>query len=258
MNIIYNLNSNNTEFLNFKKTFNDWENVFDVYDRDGDEVYKRIKCVWEENGVEHQYHATINAKTGGIYLDCQRKKILAKHITLIVLRPLYTIVKTAWHASIVGPVALEIFKIATGKQSVKEGLKNFEISMLDIALTPLCGIAMTITSIVTVILSPFSPNVLYRGRDIVGYLERVMLHTEDLIDSETPCLSPCFSPLANIATIHKEWGKKDNLTKINVNSALTEYARVLINFRKHNRTIFNNCFRLHPQDQPYISSVATS
>lgn len=245
------------QFQSFTDEFPDWKKTFDVYDRDSDDVYQRIKCVWEDRDISHEYHAIINTKTGDIYLDCQRRKIFAKHFTFIFLRPIYTIIKTIWHTTIVGPAALEIYKTATGKQTVLKGLKNYGWSILDIGITPLTGLAMTVISIASVILSPFNPNLLYRGRELIGSIERFQHHTDNLLKATTPSLSPCFSPFANIATIHSQWRKVHSRDTESVKVGLVILAKILIKFRMNNRALFNNCMRLHPEDKQYVSAAAS-
>ncbi len=238
-----------------------WMSEYGVYKRD-DSVYQRIKCVWEEGDVGdiddenaspdlkgHEYHACINVKTGDIYIDCRRRKILFKHLVLIVARPIHTIIKTLWHATIIGPLIAGIV----------EGDKNLGIRMLhsiaDIVRTPLYGLAMTITYIAGVILACVSPNILYRSRALGGYLERKLLrvNTRGELGENPWNLSLCFSPCKNIA---KSLNNGNAIEGDAVEEKLTEFAKSVVGEDRRGGNPFNDCGRKLPLDQTYVSLAA--
>lgn len=103
-------------FYEFKGKNPNWENTYGVYHRD-DETYKRIIC---KPSKLSEYHACINTQNGDIYLDDRRRKIYARHLVLSIVTPVYTCVKTAWHASIILPIASEFFQLIRGNQSVAD------------------------------------------------------------------------------------------------------------------------------------------
>lgn len=111
---------NNVGFNNFVQENPEWKTTYGVYKRD-DDNYQRIPINYseeitnKENEVvgtfHHKYHATIDVRSGEIYLDCRKRKLFVKHLTLAIVRPIHTIIKTLWHASIIGPLAYETFKL---------------------------------------------------------------------------------------------------------------------------------------------------
>jgi hypothetical protein len=246
--------SNSVAFKHFVSKYPDWEKTYEVYQKD-DAVYKRIICRWKESkALQHEYHACINTQTGDIYLDCRRRKILAKHLTLSFLRPLHTVIKTVWHASIIAPLAVEIYKVAKGKQTVKELGINTLKSLADIVRTPLYGIAITITHIAAVILGCASPNTLYKTREIAGKLERDLLRVERIFDGGMWVVAPCFSPMRSILT--KKNGKLLEPTKKELKCKLRNFSESTITFLREERAFFNDCMRLFPDDKRYVSPAA--
>ena len=245
-----------SDFEAFKGTFPDWETTFGVYDRDNSTVYRRIDCVWKEASIESHYHPVINVKTGEIFLDCRRRKIFAKNLTLILLRPFHIAIKTLWHACIVGPAAFEIYKTLDGKQTAGQALKNSFHSLTDIVRTPVYGLAMVITSIAAVIIGPLSPNFLYKSRRAIGWLERRMHRVEVIFDAPTS-LSRCFSPIGNIATIHNQWEDHNKqLSEDTVREGLSSYARAAIRHRRNHPAPFDDCGRKYPLGKAFISAAA--
>lgn len=114
----------NTEYLN--KYYEDYV----VYKRDHS-VYQRfvIKCEDENYDpitqeynemITHEYHACINVKNGDLFFDCRRRKILAKHLALVFVRPAHSILTTLWHATIVGRVFSKIYFIEKDKKFLKD------------------------------------------------------------------------------------------------------------------------------------------
>jgi hypothetical protein len=248
----------NVNFAKFTQAFPDWQEMFHVYGRD-DSVTKRIVCTWNETGVAdpktadktHQYHATINTATGDIFLDCRKRKIFAKHLTLLLLRPLHIAVKTLWHATIIGPLIKEIAAVVQGKQNVKSLAKNTFRSLCNIVRTPLYGLAMTISHLAGALFAVISPNSLYNSRELVGKLEDRLLGDED----RAWVLSPCFSPLRNIADLFDEKFSLEN-NKEEIEAQLVRFAKSQIEFRRENRALFNDTLMLLPQDKTYISPAA--
>ncbi len=125
----------NNTFPEFVNQNPNWMKDYRVEEKGG--LYRTIHCpVANSTAV---YDACINVKTGDIYIGDDKGIIFFKHIMLTVARPIHTCVKTLWHASLIGPLAYEIFKLATGyfvedpngkyiavEQYEYEGVEEFE------------------------------------------------------------------------------------------------------------------------------------
>jgi hypothetical protein len=239
-----------TEFEKFISRYSDWKTEFNVSVRDHERYQRiRIEAVGDDQ-IKHVYAATIDVQTGGIYLDCRKRKIFAKHVTLAIARPIHTVVKTIWHASIVGPLLLEVGKSAFTEQTAWKGVKNFGHSLADIVRTPYYGLLMTAHHLYGMIETLFSSNSLYESRDRIGALERKLLRVDQITDGGFWLLSACFSPLANIATAHEKY------RAWNTEDGLEAFALAQVNFRSERRALFNNCYGLHPKETPYLSRAS--
>lgn len=213
-----------------------------IYTRDSSK-YRRLPIRVQEHGTNriHSYHACINVETSGIFIDCRRRRILAKHITLIVLRPLHTVVKTAWHLSILAPIALEGYRLLKGKTSQDDAWVSIKQSCADIVRTPLYGVSMTVVHIAAVVFAGFSPNSLYRTREIAGELEQKLLRTYRPWKNIW-CLNPCFSPeYKRVDHDYEQW--------------LANYAMDQIRHLRTSRNLFQSCGRLLPKNAIYQSSA---
>ena len=136
----------------------------------------RILCKWDEKKQDgeiltHHFAACVNLKNGDVYLDCRKRKLLAKNITLSVFRPIHAVIKTIYHACLAG-VIVSIIKGIRHKESTKTILKNCAKSLADIVRTPFYGTVLTVINIASVILAAFSPKSLYDMRDIQGRIEQ--------------------------------------------------------------------------------------
>jgi len=278
MNYIYDSSPYKEYFSEFTETNPDWKNNYIVYDRDGDKVYQRISQIWsdENTSLTHSFQPVINTKTGDIYTDCRKRKIFAKHLSFVFLRPLYIVGKTAWHLSLVGPAYVEFKKFQTelkkcqkihnknqkevNRNKAKEtAFTNLKNSASDILRTPLYGLAMTVASLFTVIVAPFSPNFLYRGRDIVGWLERRMHRVRIMREADIPPFSPCFSPIRNIGGLWKyQKTVKPNDSEKNIQKLVKEQLSNLckgnVKYRRQHRALFNDCCALYPKNRSYVSA----
>lgn len=250
---------NINSFSEFKQDFPEWEKTFRVDERD-DSIYKRIQCTWRETGKinetfferYHHYYATINVNTGDIFLDCRKRKIFCKHLTLLVLRPMHTLIKTLWHATIVAPLIKEVVLVVLKKQDLKGLTKNTFHSLCDIVRTPPYGLAITITHLTAIIFACISPNSLYKTRTFAGNLERAMLRAETTQTESLWWLSSCFSPMRNIAQKFNKTISTD-LNRNLIDEMLKNFAFNQISFRRNVRGLFNDCLRLLPNDKAYIS-----
>lgn len=242
------------DFENFIKANPNWKEELGVYKRDS-EKYQRIKCIREETlennqVLKHEYHAVINVKTGEIFLDCRRRKIFVKDLCLIVARPIVYAIKTLWHASIIGPLALEIRETYRGKQTKKEAAINTVKSLMDIIRTPLYGTAMVITQIFGTIIGIFAPNTLYYSRDMVGKLGRALLRVDRMGNGGVWAFDPCFSPFQNLV--------RQGNTQEDIKNRLSNFAEGCIDFRRKFHSPFNDFFHKFPAGKVYISAAATT
>lgn len=243
-----------SSFSDFKLKNLQWENRFEIYQRD-DKVYKRLICRWNESpALKHELHSCLNTDTGEIYIDCRRRKIFAKHLALAIGRPLHTVMKTLWHVSLIGPLALEVYKVMQEKQTWKDLRQNTIKSLADIVRTPLYGVAMTLTHLAGIVLGVVAPNTLYETRALAGKLERDMLRVNYIYKADGMwLLSPCFSPMKNILSYKS--GEYLERSPEEMDKMLTGFAAANIRFRQKHAVIFNGCGRLWPKDQAYISSA---
>jgi hypothetical protein len=163
------------------------------------EKWGRIICEWTEfkkdaKKLHHTYAAIIHLQKEDLYLDCRCRKIFAKCVVLSITRPLHTLLKTAWHLSMI-PIAYEIFKWIRNPSTKTDVLKNSVRSIVDIFRTPIYGITLTIISLVGAVIIPFSLKKAYDIREIYGNVEYDFLWKQK---KTFWTLAPCFHSFFNI------------------------------------------------------------
>ena len=136
----------------------------------------RIVCTWDEKktdgpSIKHIFTATVDLKTGDVYMDCSKKKLWTKNVALACARPIHTVAKTLYHLSMAG-VARQIYKAATGKKTKTEALKKSIRQIADIVRTPAYGVAMTVVNIAAAAIIPFSADKAYDLRNLHGRIEQ--------------------------------------------------------------------------------------
>lgn len=152
----------------------------------------------------------LNLENGDIYLDCSKRKILAKMLMHTAIRPIYTVLKFGWHALI--PISIPVVIYKTIKDNAKNTtgeiaklcLHNSLRSLADIVRTPAYGIAMTVVSIVTLAFALLNPNDLYEGRCLIGRLE-----CSEQWGSKGSGLMECFQPYAHITDFKKQYNRRE-------------------------------------------------
>lgn len=253
-------------------SFNEWrdENAFvedDILYTEGKNCrWGRFTMRWNEkkeadNIISHLCAFTLDLHSGDLYLDCSKSKIWAKFVVLSFTRPLFGIIKTAYHVCLPISLPIEIFKaIIVGisqHQSAREITQaawiNIKHNIADIIRTPLYTVALTVVTISAVIIGLFSSYRLYDLRAVAGHLEIALNRGQDNFWT----LAPCFQPLDNLMTIHNQNYKKAD-TEYDDEETLqgcNNLARSYVNFRRKNRNIFNDCGMLQPKDQAYISAA---
>lgn len=246
-----------SDFQNFVSLFPNWEEDFAVYQRD-DKVYKRIICRWDEvttsttQTLHHEYHACINTKTGDIFLDCSRGTIFAKHLTLALLRPIHTLIKTLWHLSIILPLSSELNKLRKREQTIKDVGINTLKSLADIPRTLFYGSVLTLTHIAAVIAGIVRPNTLYQTREIAGKLERKLLRVNHIKEANSWILSFCFSPMKNICKSKNNKVIRSEI-EIEVKAKLRSFAKKNVEFLRESCLCFDAPF---PKNKTYISEIS--
>ena len=228
-------------FEEIKQLIPDWQHALKI--EEGTNLYRRMDCEWTQGTLHHHYRAVVNVHTGDVFFDCSSKKILAKNIALIALRPAFTLLKTAYHVSLIVPVIFESYKLINHKIDGSGFLKNIFNSTKDIFRTPVYGIAMTILHIATLFIIPFNDQFIYYSRDFSSRLERKLHRADYPFQLSSKVLSICFWPMFNIATF------------LDASKEICEcfgYEKQ-ITYKQNHRAFFNNCWRLAPKDKPYIT-----
>ncbi|MBA3236899.1 MAG: hypothetical protein H0T62_00930 [Parachlamydiaceae bacterium] len=171
-----------------------------------------------------RYNNTLNVKTGEIFLGDERYVIFIKHVALLIFRPIQLTFKTLWHASLIGPLIVELHNFLNDKQTFEQFKENNLNSLCDIIRTPIYGVAMLTVHLAGIILGIFCPETLYYTRDLVGQLERELLRldcVQNTVASLSPyeSLSPCFSPISHLM-IFRDVNKESLPIYVDINEFL--------------------------------------
>lgn len=162
--------------------------IIPLHEKDG--KWGRLKCRWVEKvgdqTKENIYTPLVNLKTSHLYLDDSKKEIYIKLVIHLILRPIFTTIKTLYHVA--APISLTyiIYRtIKKGKQEELETnaialncLKNSLHSLSDIIRTPIYGVALMIVNIAALTIAPFASDTLYEFREQMGKLI-IALYRED-------------------------------------------------------------------------------
>jgi hypothetical protein len=199
-------------------------------------------------------------QTGELYQDCSLLKIRAKCLSLALAFPFWSVLKTTYHLTLPFSLSLEIFKV------LKEGIKNHHSfkqitksagltlvrNIADIFRTPLYGIILTISCLAGALLGTLVPEKLYDIRALIGYMEKNLNWGQQTGEW---VLTPCFQPFANLEIVEQYHSNhSDTFYEENpILHGLNNWARALIRFRRHHRTLFNDCFTLSDPKKAYIS-----
>ncbi len=156
-----------------------------------------------ETGAQSTFAPFINHNEE-VYLDCSKKKILLKHVVLLVARPFHGLIK--WLAI---PVEIGI-DVYEGKFK-----KNILRRVANIVTIPLYTLAMEVFYVAGIILSPFHADILYKTRELSGKLELLMYHASSFDDPQTKeligLLAPCFTPIFKLSHLDYMQDKQDNI-----------------------------------------------
>jgi hypothetical protein len=209
-----------------------------------DSPWGHLICKWHEkksNGKQlvHTYAFCIDRQEWGLYLDCRPVKIFAKCLAQLIARPFHIAVKTIYHLSMI-PIFYEIAQTYRGLQSKQECLKNSMRSLADIIRTPLYGLAMIVTSIAMLVISPFAPESLFTGRMLLGKIEQKACWDE----IHTPwTLAKCFQPFSMSSLDHyghRDYSEDTIYTSDDpLEKQLTNFARKRILFLRKNGDLFS-------------------
>lgn len=214
--------------------------------------YARLNCVAEYEGNHHIYSFTANLDTGDFFMDCRLRKIYAKCALLTVFRPIHTIIgKTVYHILGIG-IAQEVLKWRRKKQTGTDCLWHVGRELVDILRTPLYGVALTVMHVAGVIFGLIYPPSLYRIREVAGRIE-LSLNWGNRFSEWV--LAFCFTPLGNLATVHNRIGTGTPNAAKHTYSALIRSIQGEVATRQEDRLLFNDCGRLLPKEERYISAA---
>lgn len=229
-----------------------------IYHTEGENSkWGRIDCQWieqkendDETKLKHHFFPLINKKTGEIYLDCSKRKIYVKFFVHSIIRPVLILGKTLYHTAFFISIPHIIAKTITkgkknelsGGEIAKQCLKNSVKSLADIIRTPLYGVAMEVISVTALVVGPLAPRSLYTLREAVGALVR-SLNWNDRQEYMNDMFI-CFQPLKNLNRMitRAEEQQKNPVAFIQIQ--LNNYAQDNIEFRREERALFNDCFKL--------------
>jgi hypothetical protein len=212
----------------------------------------RLVCHWHEKktSLDHIFTPLINLQTGEIYLDCSKKKIYAKFITHLLLRPIHIAFKTLYHLAIPLSIPYIVYKsIKEGKEENQDRkkiaqncLKNCVKSLADIVRTPLYGIAMIIVNVAALVIGPLAPKTLYDFREMTGKLIPSLSWQKTFVEDD---IFPCFQAFENLQNINNWDTPKEDTIYPSANAylrGLSNFARSQIKFRREHYAPFNNLF----------------
>jgi hypothetical protein len=235
----------------------------------------RVMCIWQEvkpgqSKVQHIYAASIDLQNGDIYLDCRKRKLWVKCCLYSLVQPIFFTVKTVYHLLLPISVPFEIYHTlqtarkqqkVTGIMLTKKIFKNIGKNIADIVRTPLYALVLTMVGIAGVLIGPLAPKTLYHIRMTIGKLERSLNWG---VEHNSWNLFRCLHRIDNLTKIDWRYVHDyDNTEYIHDNESkkieqtlhgLTNLAYLLINFRRENSRLFNDCFRTYPMNKPYISA----
>lgn len=254
MNFFNLLNKPSDDFLAFKAANPTWGKKLGVYQRDSS-VYKRLPCRWKnKTNAIFSYHATVNIKTGDLYIDCRRRKIFVKQVAALFIRPLHTcFAKTLWEIGALIPrLLMNTYGLAKKEINFTTFATRSVTAFTDIVRTPLYGIALTVCHLFSAAMGLLAPNTLYYTREITGNLELAHLRKKTIFDKEgNPrrwALVGCFTPLGSL--LYEGTSQQD------IQFNLQNFAKAQIKFRRTTNAIFNDCGILLPKGECYLSAAA--
>lgn len=222
----------------------------------------RFKGSWTEktqsgHSLFHRCAFGLDFQTGDLYVDCSATKIWTKCIGLSLVCPINGLIKTGYHLFL--PLLL-------GIKTAQKINKNWKVNgltitpfvvdeikhhIIDIFRTAIYTTAITIVSVAAVIIGPLAPRKLYEWRHVIGQLEKSLNRGEHTIWT----VARCFQPIGNLMEIDRLSddyldSEYDNDPILHGSNNLT---RKYVRFRRHNRNPFNDCCRLFPKNQAYLS-----
>jgi hypothetical protein len=224
-----------------------------------DHKWGQLILAWNEKRgeslISHIYAPWVDLETWeGVYTDDRPGAIYAKCFFQCLVRPFRLVVKTIYHISMI-PIFYEIALAVKKQQSVDRCLKNSIRSLADIIRTPLFDIANIIGSLALLIISPFSPMLLYPGRRLLGRIELILTWGPGTKASAWT-LAECFQPLRfSFFEHYKEKIHEDTFYPSDdlLDRQLTNFARSAVHYKQtHIDTVL--CQKSAP-DAPYVSEL---
>ena len=218
----------------FKQAYPDFAGMIQP---EGKGKWGRLNIEWLQKtklGFDKRvFSPVVNLKTGEYFGGDKRDEIAFKFALHLLATPFYVAIKTAYHALL--PVSVPIIVYQTVENS--KNLSTREVtklcltaigrSLLDIARTPLYGVALLIVDIAGVILAPFTPLALYDLRSLSGKLVRSLER-----GSEDTLFATCFqvrgklTKLRQSVTVHADTAYPQEMTA--GQKAMIHFARASI------------------------------
>lgn len=242
----------------------------------GEVNWGRLICTWREKKpdgtlLDHTYAACIDGRNHSWYLDDRPRKIFAKCVAQLFVRPFFTVAKTICFI-IKFPLVGELKAYHSKEQSGRETALKIGRATANILLTPIFGVILTIMTLAVIILGVASPTSLYEGRKWIGRIEQLSNwgKTFEMADDRwlyryrqhkiPTTLAPCFQehPLEDLACYAGKGSYKNtDYTGMDaVERQLANFARGAIRAKRRGADRFEK--RLKPDDVPYESPILKS
>lgn len=189
------------------------------FNREGDpKRWGRIVCPWYEKKemalVQNIAVPLVDLELGTIWVETSKTAVYIKFCAQVIIRPIYSICKTAYHIwlpfSIPYEIAIGIEEgfskkigfVKTAKLCCLRSLK----SIADIARTPLYGLALTVHALAAVIILPFKAHMAYEMMQTSGKIEQSLYWGKHLAPGT---LFRCFQPFNHVEHLHGFWANKN-------------------------------------------------
>lgn len=126
---------------------------------------------------------------GNIYNPDSKLGIYCKIFQSVLARPVHMVIKTLYHATLIG-VARAIFNGIKKDKPIKEISKSVVRNLCDIVRTPIYETALLVLSVAGLLAAPFNPVLVYDFRATIGQLSNELNWGKryDLFINLTPCM----------------------------------------------------------------------
>lgn len=221
------------------------------------ERFGRLLITWHEvkpdgRRLIHDYAACIDTDEWQFYIDCRPRKIWAKCLGQLLLRPLHAVVKIIYHLSM---IFFQMKKTFQKEQCWQRCFNNSIRSLADIIRTPVYNTAIIITTVAVLAIGVISPQFIYTGRSWIGKIEQIGNWGEK---HTLGTLSPCFQPYAldvfDTPKYNRHYSNTAYASSDELEIRLENFARSLIHYQRTHCSLFDGCTTLD-EDVEYISPI---